>query len=135
MSLPAILYPILLHVHVLVCLFLILLVLVQCDKRGDLAGALGGMSNAAFTGSGASNLLTTLTKWVALVSFVIILLLNVMSSQVSSSGNEKSELQKSKTALPIQNQVPGLPGSNVLQGIPQVGDVPSEPAQPAPVNP
>lgn len=55
-------------VHVIVCLFLIGVVLLQQGKSADLAGAFGGSgSQTAFGPRGASNLLTKLTTWSAIV--------------------------------------------------------------------
>lgn len=50
--------------HVVVCLFLIGVVLLQQGKSADLAGAFGGQgSQTAFGPRGAANLLTKLTAW------------------------------------------------------------------------
>ena len=55
-------------VHVFVCLFLIGVVLLQQGKSADLAGAFGGSgSQTAFGPRGASNLLTKLTTWSAII--------------------------------------------------------------------
>jgi preprotein translocase subunit SecG len=55
-------------VHVVVCLFLIGVVLLQQGKSADLAGAFGGQgSQTAFGPRGASNLLTKLTTWSAVI--------------------------------------------------------------------
>ena len=55
-------------IHVIVCLFLIGVVLLQQGKSADLAGAFGGSgSQTAFGPRGASNLLTKLTTWSAIL--------------------------------------------------------------------
>ena len=55
-------------VHVIVCLFLIGVILLQQGKSADLAGAFGGQgSQTAFGPRGAANLLTRLTTWSAVV--------------------------------------------------------------------
>lgn len=62
------LITLLVALHVLVCLFLIGVVLLQQGKSSDLAGAFGGQgSQTAFGPRGASNLLTRLTTWSAVV--------------------------------------------------------------------
>jgi preprotein translocase subunit SecG len=54
--------------HVIVCIFLIIVVLLQQGKSADLAGAFGGQgSQTAFGPRGAANLLTKLTTWCAIV--------------------------------------------------------------------
>jgi len=58
-------------VHVIICLFLIGVVLLQQGKSADLAGAFGGQgSQTAFGPRGAANLLTRLTT-VAAVMFML----------------------------------------------------------------
>lgn len=55
-------------VHVIVCLFLICVVLLQQGKSADLASAFGGQgSQTAFGPRGAANVLTRLTTWSAVI--------------------------------------------------------------------
>jgi preprotein translocase subunit SecG len=57
-----------LTIHVLVCIFLVIVVLLQQGKSADLAGAFGGQgSQTAFGPRGAANLLTRLTTWCAVI--------------------------------------------------------------------
>lgn len=54
-------------VHVIVCLFLIGVVLLQQGKSADLASAFGGQGGqTAFGPRGAANLFTRLTTWSAI---------------------------------------------------------------------
>ena len=58
----------LLTFHILLCIVLILVVLVQSGKAADLAGAFGGMgSQTAFGPRGAANFLTRATTWCAVM--------------------------------------------------------------------
>jgi preprotein translocase subunit SecG len=55
-------------VHVIVCLFLIGVVLIQQGRSADLAGAFGGQgSQTAFGPRAAANVLTRLTTWSAII--------------------------------------------------------------------
>ncbi len=73
-------------VHVLICLFLIGVVLLQQGKSSDLAGAFGGQgSQTAFGPRGASNLLTRLTTWSAVVFMLTSVALTVALAHSSSS--------------------------------------------------
>jgi preprotein translocase subunit SecG len=55
-------------VHVIVCLFLLAVILMQQGSSADLAGAFGGQgSQTAFGPRGAANLLTKLTTWGAVI--------------------------------------------------------------------
>jgi preprotein translocase subunit SecG len=77
--------------HVIVCLFLIGVVLLQQGKSADLAGAFGGQgSQTAFGPRGAANLLTKLTTWGAVLFMVISISLTVMLAR--SGGGDKSVL-------------------------------------------
>ncbi|MGP8251982.1 MAG: preprotein translocase subunit SecG [Terracidiphilus sp.] len=63
-----ILFYFVLTVHVIVCLFLIGVVLIQQGRSADLAGAFGGQgSQTAFGPRAAANVLTRLTTWSAIV--------------------------------------------------------------------
>lgn len=74
-------------IHVIVCLFLIGVVLLQQGKSADLAGAFGGSgSQTAFGPRGASNLLTRLTTWSAVVFMLTAIGLTVALSR--SNGNK-----------------------------------------------
>jgi preprotein translocase subunit SecG len=66
-------------VHVLVCIFLIGVVLVQQGRSADLAGAFGGQgSQTAFGPRAAANVLTRLTTWAAIIFMVTSLSLTVL---------------------------------------------------------
>ena len=66
-------------IHVIICLFLIGVVLLQQGKSADLAGAFGGQgSQTAFGPRGAANLLTKLTTWGAVLFMVVSISLTVM---------------------------------------------------------
>jgi preprotein translocase subunit SecG len=66
-------------IHIIVCLFLVGVVLLQQGKSADLAGAFGGQgSQTAFGPRGAANLLTRLTTWGAVVFMVLSLVLTIL---------------------------------------------------------
>ena len=72
--------------HVIVCLFLIGVVLIQQGKSADLAGAFGGAgSQTAFGPRGASNLLTRLTTWSAIIFMLTSIGLTVALARTSGS--------------------------------------------------
>jgi preprotein translocase subunit SecG len=55
-------------VHIIVCLFLVGVVLIQQGRSADLAGAFGGQgSQTAFGPRAAANVLTRLTTWSAII--------------------------------------------------------------------
>lgn len=74
----------LVFVHVIVCLFLIGVVLLQQGKSADLAGAFGGQgSQTAFGPRGAANLLTKLTTYAAILFMLLSIALTIHLSRAS----------------------------------------------------
>ena len=72
-------------VHILVCLFLVLIVLTQQGKGQDLASAFGGAgSQAAFGARGTATLLTKITAVVAGLFMVTSLLLGYVQGDPES---------------------------------------------------
>ena len=72
--------------HVIVCLFLIGVVLLQQGKSADLAGAFGGQgSQTAFGPRGASNVLTRLTTWSAIIFMMTSIGLTITMSRANGS--------------------------------------------------
>jgi preprotein translocase subunit SecG len=91
----------LLHIfYVPVCVFLILVVLLQTGKRADLAGAFGGGgSQTAFGARGAATLLAKVTTGSAVMFMVIALALSIMSSrQDGGTGTVLDEVPASTEA-------------------------------------
>jgi preprotein translocase subunit SecG len=82
--------------HVIVCLFLIGVVLLQQGRSADLAGAFGGQgSQTAFGPRAAANVLTRLTTWSAVISMLTSIALTVL--YVRSTGSH-SVLENAKPA-------------------------------------
>ena len=70
--------------HIVICLFLIGVVLIQQGKSADLAGAFGGQgSQTAFGPRGAANLLTKLTTWSAVLFMLTSIGLTIVLSRNS----------------------------------------------------
>jgi preprotein translocase subunit SecG len=66
-------------VHVIVCLFLIGVVLLQQGRSADLAGAFGGQgSQTAFGPRAAANVLTRLTTWSAVIFMITSISLTIL---------------------------------------------------------
>lgn len=87
-------------IHVIVCLFLVGVILLQQGKSADLAGAFGGQgSQTAFGPRGAANLLTKLTAWGAVVFMVVSIALTVTLSRTHTSRSVLS-------GIPTQQSTP-----------------------------
>ncbi len=73
-------------VHVIVCLFLIAVVLLQSGKSADIAAAFGGMgSQTAFGPRGAATVLTRATTWAAIIFMLTSFTLAIVASRRSGS--------------------------------------------------
>jgi preprotein translocase subunit SecG len=88
----------LLILHVVVCLFLVGVVLIQQGKSADLAGAFGGQgSQTAFGPRGASNLLTRLTTWSAIIFMLTSVSLTIILSHNNNNRSVFSDVPSSQT--------------------------------------
>jgi preprotein translocase subunit SecG len=84
--------------HVIVCLFLIGVVLIQQGKSADLAGAFGGSgSQTAFGPRGASNLLTKLTTWSAVIFMCTSIALTIVMSHSSTNRSVLSDVPSTQS--------------------------------------
>jgi preprotein translocase subunit SecG len=71
--------------HVLVCLGLILVVLLQTGKGAEVGAVFGGSSSTIFGSSGAGNFLTRLTTAMAIVFMLTSLALGYLTAQRPSA--------------------------------------------------
>ena len=93
-------YILLLIVHVIVCLFLIIVVLLQSGKAADLAGAFGGMgSQTAFGPRGSATLLSKATTISAVLFMVTSLSLSILATRNAGLGTSVLETAP-KTSVP-----------------------------------
>src|SRR4051794_38790561 len=74
--------------HVIVCMFLIVVVLLQHGKSADIAAAFGGMgSQTAFGPRGAATALTKATTWAAVLFMVTSITLSIYAARRSGSSS------------------------------------------------
>src|SRR5579863_64132 len=75
-------YVLLTIIHVIVCLFLVIVVLLQSGKAADLAGAFGGMgSQTVFGPRGSATVLSKATTIAAALFMVTSLTLSIMATR------------------------------------------------------
>jgi preprotein translocase subunit SecG len=102
-------------VHIIVCFFLIIVVLLQSGKSGDIAAAFGGMgSQTAFGPRGAATALSRATTWSAIIFMVTSITLAVFASR--RGGGSSSVLQGVK---PSQSQSQSQPAAPATPPAPQ----------------
>jgi len=101
-------------VHVLVCLFLIVVVLLQSGKAADIAGAFGGMgSQTTFGPRGAATVLSKATQIAAVLFMMTSLALSIMATRASGTGSsviERVEIPTPAQQAPAQS-APAQSGS------------------------
>ena len=104
-------YILLWIVHVIVCLFLIIVVLLQSGKAADLAGAFGGMgSQTAFGPRGSATLLSKATTISAVLFMVTSLSLSILATRNAGLGTSVLEAPgKSAPAKTAPAPVQSLP--------------------------
>src|ERR1700716_1822381 len=91
-------YTLLTFLHVLVCLFLIIVILLQSGKAADLAGAFGGMgSQTAFGPRGSATLLSKATTISAVLFMITSLSLSILATRNAGLGTTVLDVQQ-KTA-------------------------------------
>lgn len=98
-------------VHIFVCLFLIIVVLLQSGKSGDIAAAFGGQgSQTAFGPRGAATALSRATTWSAIIFMVTSITLSISAARRTGptsvfSGVKPSDT-KSQPAQPAPKPAP-----------------------------
>ena len=100
-------------VHVIVCIFLIVVVLLQSGKAADLAGAFGGMgSQTAFGPRGSATLLSKATTISAILFMLTSMSLSIMGTWNTggSGGSTILDRHPAKTSAPV-NTTPLVPSA------------------------
>ena len=106
--------------YVLVCLFLVMVVLLQQGKGADLAGAFGGGgSQTSFGPRGTTNIMHRMTT----ASFVLFVVLSMALAILS--GKQRSSVMEGVDTAPPAGTVEQAPGDQML-------DAAEEPAPVAP---
>ena len=130
-------------IHVIVCFFLVVVVLLQSGKAADLAGAFGGMgSQTAFGPRGSATVLSKATTIAAAVFMITSLSLAILTTRGAASSGSVLERQKApaksapaKTA-PAPVPSPTSSGSSTTIPLPPIpSTMPPAAQQPAPQQP
>lgn len=96
-------------VHVAICVFLIIVVLLQSGKAADLAGAFGGMgSQTVFGPRGTATVLSKATTIAASLFMITSLALAIMADR-GGSASSGSVLEHRKASVIQQKTAPAKP--------------------------
>jgi preprotein translocase subunit SecG len=99
-------------IHIVVCLFLVVVVLLQSGKAADLAGAFGGMgSQTAFGPRGAATVLSKATTIAAAVFMLTSLSLAIVATRNAGSATSVLERQKAGTQQKSTATAPAAPAT------------------------
>ena len=128
--------------HVIICLFLIVVVLLQSGKAADLAGAFGGMgSQTAFGPRGAATMLSKATYIAAVLFMIVSIWLGIEQGYVRGAAGSGSVIESSgiggeaaPTTPPAAPSTPGgvtqpLPGGGTVEVTPSEAPAEAPPAQ------
>jgi len=133
----SILMPILVALHVIVCLFLVLVVLMQRPRSEGLGSAFGGGITDNVFGSQTTNVLARFTTWMAIGFFGITLLLSILTAKMNSG---KSDIQKKLLSAPTPEATQPSVEEKTADAAPAMGlqnaiqtPTPTPTATPAPV--
>lgn len=114
-------------VHVVTCILLVLVVLIQSGKGAEISASLGGSSQTVFGSSGGANFFTRFTSAAAAVFMITSLTLTLMG------GNSRKSLFEVPKAAPANAlktpAAPSSPPSTGATAVPPAGTAPAAPVQ------
>lgn len=125
-----------LSLHVLICVILVVLVLLQSGKEG-MGVIFGGGNSSVFGSSGAGGLLAKFTAFLAVLFVITSLSYNYVTSSRTEDESTILDVQLEKApAAPAAPATPSLPAPTAgTPATPAAPQKPQEPAAPAPTVP
>jgi len=112
-------------IHVLACLLLIPVILIQSGKGADISASFGGSSQTVFGSSGGANFFTRLTTTLAGIFMLTSLVLTTLSNQT------KKSVFEGQAAAPAPAATATPTGAATPAAEPTAAATPATPAQPA----
>lgn len=106
-------------VHVIACVLLVLLVLIQSGKGAEISASLGGSSQTVFGSAGGANFFTRFTAGAATVFMITSVALTIIAGQA-----KKSLFEGEKTPAPISAPA-AAPTADA--GVPGAAQAPAKP--------
>src|ERR1051326_9379234 len=92
-------------IHIIVCLFLMVVVLRQSGQAADLAGAFGGMgSQTVFGPRGSATVLSKATTVAAIVFMLTSMTLAILSTRTGTTSPTPDLLKKAAQPIPGQSK-------------------------------
>ena len=129
-------YAFLLILHLIICLALIGVVLIQSGKGGGLAGgAFGGSAQTVFGGRGATDVVTRATMVLGGMFFVTSIALALMTTGLRAPTRSLIQEAARKAAATQPQQQSPQPGGAPASPVPGGGAAPASGVAPAPSSP
>ncbi|HRJ73795.1 MAG TPA: preprotein translocase subunit SecG [Terrimicrobiaceae bacterium] len=128
------LVPILLTIHVAICLLLVLVVLMQLPRSEGLGAAFGGGVTENIFGAQTTHVLAKFTVWLGVAFFVVTLMLAVAYSHMDS-GKTKVQQELMNAPVPAAAASPAPSASPVSAPVAAPADQESAISAPAPAAP
>jgi preprotein translocase subunit SecG len=122
-------YTIITIIHVMACIFLVLVVLLQTGKGAEMGAVFGGSSSTVFGSSGAGTFLSRLTTATAIIFMLTSLSLTYFSARRNSATVfDTAPVSAPPAAAP---EVPAAPDAGApAEPAPPQAAAPAEPAAP-----
>jgi preprotein translocase subunit SecG len=132
-------YALIMTIHIIVCIFLIIVVLLQSGKAADLAGAFGGMgSQTAFGPRGSATLLSKATTVSAVLFMITSLSLSILATRNAGLGTSVLDTAPQRATAPVsapKTQTPVQSAPAPVQSPPMQVPVQAKPgANPGEIN-
>jgi len=121
-------YTLLLLIHVIVCIALTIVILLQSSKGGGLSGVFGGGGGmgTVFGGRGVASFLSKLTTGLAIAFLLICLILGKITSGESGPQAQQSAVQKARNRTMIPMHSPETTGEEASLPAPEAEEAGSQ---------
>jgi preprotein translocase subunit SecG len=109
-------YNLVLALHIFLCILLIVAVLIQSGKGGDIGSALGGgsASNEGFGPGAPANIMNKITTGIAACFLILSLVLALLANN-----RTPSSIMQGYSEPPVQGEFQDAP-SDIIQGFPEL---------------
>ena len=121
--------PVLIAVHLIVCVLIVLVVLMQRPRSEGLGAAFGGGMTENLFGAQTTHVLAKLTTWLAAAFFGITLLLSILTSKGAGA---KTAIQETLLSAPIPQASAAPTASPAASPAASSGAIPVKETQPVP---
>ena len=113
-------------IHVIACITLILIVLLQAGKGANMGAAFGGSSQTVFGSSGAGTFLGKMTAGIAILFMLTSISLTYTASRKTSGLMDRASTPVTRQAVPAAPKSAALPSAPAT--VPGTANTPAVPA-------